>query len=650
MTDTFVTKVDSNSTGLRVCEEDSTKPIGTLPATTKQIWYAMEPNSYQDFGAATKTKPRMPINPSRQLQKGTLVDMDPAGGFQNDLTQDGLNRAMQGFFFANFRESFDTAGFNTTASVVSAAVAASHKVELATATDLANVLANEIVSLSGFTNSSNNSIFVVASETSTAASGTFADVTTNPTTGETVTIGTRVYTFKTALTPADGEVLIGASASATVTNLGHAINGTGGTPGTDYYVTAADPLVTDTDNGTGTLTLTAIVKGYGGNSIVLATTDTNGTVSGATLTGGVGDLVFTSGIADEASPPSAARAEVVGYEGASGDLTITNSGTSFPVMGSTTLNFTTLPLIPGQWVYIGGDAAGTSFATAVDNGWARIHSIAAHALTFDKTSSEMVTDAGTGKTVQFFWGKVLKNEYDPAYQKRRSYTFERTLGKPDLTQPTKVQAEYVHGAVSNELTVNFATASLVNADLTFLGTDYTTIDVTGTPLSQVAGASAPTLASEDAYNTTSEVARSKMAILSTTDGAPTALYAEVTELKVVIKNNLKANKSIGKLGPFELTAGFFEASGTVQAYFNEVAAVQAIRDNADVTIDLALAHNNKGVLFDLPLMALQSKGLDVKINEPIMIPVDMTLGADRTFNHTLLVEVFDYLPTAAMPA
>lgn len=534
MTDTFVLKIDSNSTGLKYCEEDRTLPIGTLPVTASdQFWYSLEPNSYTDFGAPTKTVARQPINVSRQIRKGTLTDLDPAGGFQNDLTQDGLTRLLQGFFFANLRESFDTAPYNGTVSTVSSVVASSHEY---VSSDFAGTLpvADALIAGFNFANSANNGLHVVSSASTT-----------------------------------------------------------------DIVVAAAST-------------------------------------------------------ADETAPASA-RLIVVGQQGASADFAIVQpgAGVGFPSLTSIALDFTTLPVdavIPGAWMWIGGDSAGTEFATAANNGWARIRSVAAHAITFDKTSNEMVADAGTGKTVQIFWGKVLRNEPVEADQVRRTYHFERTLGQPDLSDPTAPQAEYLVGAVPNEMTFNMATAEKITLDLTNLACDYDTIDVTGTILSQVSDVNNPVLASEDAFNTTSDVARAKMTILTANDASPSTLFAEITEFKFMVKNNLKGNKALGKLGPFEITAGFFEGSGSVQAYFNQVAALAAVRANADVSIDFALAKNNQGMIADLCLLTLQTKGLDVKINEPIMLPIDMTLGADRNFNHTLLMSFFDFLPDAAMPA
>jgi hypothetical protein len=79
--------------------------------------------------------------------------------------------------------------------------------------------------------------------------------------GDTVTIGSRTYTFQTALTDVDGHVKIGGSAATSITNLYNAINGTGGTIGTDYAAgTTAHPDVAGTAKDATTLTITSVRK------------------------------------------------------------------------------------------------------------------------------------------------------------------------------------------------------------------------------------------------------------------------------------------------------------------------------------------------------------------------------------------------------
>lgn len=129
-------------------------------------------------------------------------------------------------------------------------------------------------------------------EPDTAATGVLTSDTTNPADGDTVTIGSIVYEFKTALTtdPATVpyEVLIGADTNETLANLQKAINATG-TPGTEYSVgTEEHPDVTCGDVAANAVTVTAKVAGLAGNDIAKAESsshlDWDGT--GGFLTGG----------------------------------------------------------------------------------------------------------------------------------------------------------------------------------------------------------------------------------------------------------------------------------------------------------------------------------------------------------------------------
>jgi hypothetical protein len=125
-----------------------------------------------------------------------------------------------------------------------------------------------------------------------AATGTLT-TTATPANNETVTIGSTVYTYKTALTPAAYEVLIGGSQAQAMENLRRAINDDG-VAGTNYGAgTVAHPDVTAVDGAT-TVVVTAKVQGTAGNTI--ATTETLAAVGsqwgGATLSGGVGDMVI----------------------------------------------------------------------------------------------------------------------------------------------------------------------------------------------------------------------------------------------------------------------------------------------------------------------------------------------------------------------
>lgn len=347
----------------------------------------------------------------------------------------------------------------------------------------------------------------------------------------------------------------------------------------------------------------------------------------------------------EASPPATARIQVVGHVGAAGDIDVDASG-DLPTLTSTTLDFTTLGLEVGQWIFIGSDTASEQFSNAVNNGFKRIRAIAANVLTLDKSVGTMVTEASTTETIHLYFGDVLRNETGTLI-KRRSYHLERTLGAPDDASPAQIQSEYVKGAIPNEFTLNVPTANLVNVDFGFVGIDHLQRDGATGPLQS----SVVSPEKADVFNTSSDFSRIKMSVVSDTNEAPTALFAFITEATITINNNLSANKAVGTLGAFDVTAGTFTVSGNITAYFGNVSAVQAVRNNSDVTLDMAIVKDNRGMVIDIPLVALGDGRLNVEQDQPITLPLSMDAATAEDvatgMDHTLLLTFFGYLPDAA---
>lgn len=115
----------------------------------------------------------------------------------------------------------------------------------------------------------------------------------------TVTVGTRVYTLKAALTGAY-QVKIGADADATARNLADAINATEGQEGLTYGLgTLANALAHATAQD-GILRATANAAGPGGNSIGVSSTSV-ATWDTPHMTGGDHGLVVTGGVTEQAA-------------------------------------------------------------------------------------------------------------------------------------------------------------------------------------------------------------------------------------------------------------------------------------------------------------------------------------------------------------
>lgn len=162
------------------------------------------------------------------------------------------------------------------------------------------------------------------------ATGTLT-TSTQPSDTNTITIGSNVYTLQSSLTNVAGHVKIAASEVLTLVNLKNAINGTGGTPGTDYAAaTVAHPTVEATASATHTVSIRALTAGSAGNAI--ATTDTltagGDGFAAVTLTGGVGLSAAISGFAAAMVTSLNAIAAIAGaaYNESTHVLTVASAG------------------------------------------------------------------------------------------------------------------------------------------------------------------------------------------------------------------------------------------------------------------------------------------------------------------------------------
>lgn len=335
----------------------------------------------------------------------------------------------------------------------------------------------------------------------------------------------------------------------------------------------------------------------------------------------------------------------VGYEFGVGEVDVDIAG-SFPALVSSGRAFNTFGLTIGEWVFIGGDTALSAFLDPNNGGFARIRNITATRLEFDKTQFAMTAETGTLQTIQLFFGRVLKNETG-ALIKRRSYQIERTLGAPDDTLPSEIQSEYLVGAVANELALNLNSADKITADLSFVAVD----NEQRTSVENVKPGDRPGIVEADAFNTSSDFSRIKLAQVDDTDSAVSPLFAFAQEMSITISNGVEPNKALGVLGAFDTSAGTFTVSGTVTAYFANIEAVQAVRNNADITLDIHAVKANGGITIDIPLITLGDGRANVEQDAPITLPLttDAATGAkiDTNLDHTLLMQFWDYLPDVA---
>lgn len=146
---------------------------------------------------------------------------------------------------------------------------------------------------------SNSRVFGLDTVAASNATGKLTIAASNAGDGNTFSLDSVTYTFKTALTASGAtpyEVLIGAANSNAAANLVSAIN-LAGTIGTDYGTgTLIHPTCAATSSG-GVVTITATDAGTSGNSIPMVKVGTYLTLTAATLGSGAGTTAGVAGVA-----------------------------------------------------------------------------------------------------------------------------------------------------------------------------------------------------------------------------------------------------------------------------------------------------------------------------------------------------------------
>ena len=348
------------------------------------------------------------------------------------------------------------------------------------------------------------------------------------------------------------------------------------------------------------------------------------------------DSVMAAGLADESDIPAAAKLEKVGFRFPVGDIGFTlNGGLQRMTSASSTL-VSALGLIPGEWVYVGGDDVANKGNIV---GWARASVITPAYIEFDKTDWEPAVSLANTKLYDVYVGSLLRTEDNPDLQRRFTGTLERTLGKDANGQ----QAEYISGACANTMTVNMPQADKITMDLGFVATNgFARTGAQGL----MEGERPNDLTGGDAFNTSSDFSRIKMSVVDPTDSNVTPLFAYLLDLTLNISNNVTPNKALGNLGAIDTTAGMFTADGSLTAYFVDTSSTMAVRNNTDVTLDIVIAKNNAGMVFDLPLITLGNGINAVEVDQPITVPLDMQ-AAQSKFGHTMVYQNFPYVPSIA---
>jgi hypothetical protein len=300
-------------------------------------------------------------------------------------------------------------------------------------------------------------------------------------------------------------------------------------------------------------------------------------------------ITAASGLTANASPGAAARVYNVGVQGAAGDI---DSTVSPDTLTSTILDFTTLGLLVGDWMKIGGTLAANQLPTAENNDWVRISAIAANILTFDVVPTGWAADASTTELVWLFFGDRLRNGTT-----KRSYSLEE-----QFQDHSPINFQYFRGMHLDTFGIAIPSAAIMTASMNWLGF---TADPTPTRFTGSTDVAAPQNA---VLNTSSNVGRIGRGV----DGPFTTLDGCVFDGAINFANNLRQQKCVGVLGAAGIGSGSMLVTGNTNCYFDSISYLLDVINNTERSLDMRVQDSNgKAILFDMPRLKYSTGGAPV---------------------------------------
>jgi hypothetical protein len=372
----------------------------------------------------------------------------------------------------------------------------------------------------------------------------------------------------------------------------------------------ADSVITDAGTVANTYAVTSGGTAVKLGHLVRATGFTNSAnnftagfrVASSTATTIVGTALSLTA---EAAPPGTARLKVIGFQGASGDITATSTG-----LASTALDFTTLGLVPGMWLKIGGTAAGVRFANVpANNDWVRISgAITATAIPLDNRPVGWGVDNGAGKTINVYFGDYIQNGTT-----QTSLSIER--GFLDQQTPTYIVQT---GMVADKYDITITSKQKVNGTVAFMG---------------MGGSQSTTAldASIDAV-TTGQVMAANANVGRVAEAGSTLTSPNwARELKFSIANNNRQLEAVDSASPVGVNSGECSVTGTITTYFGDNSLLAKFYAGTPTAINSRVTKNNQALIWQFPRVTYTGGGTPNATGKNTDVMADFSFVASTDF-------------------
>jgi hypothetical protein len=347
-------------------------------------------------------------------------------------------------------------------------------------------------------------------------------------------------------------------------------------------------------------------------------------------------------IRDRASPPATARLKVVGLRGDAGDISSNSGGKYIESAGDTVFTDFTYSagvrdwgLRAGMWVKLKG------FATAANNGFARIASITATRITFDVVPTGWATESAPVTSVDILFGDYIRNGIvEKSYSVQQAYL-------------ANAQYQYLRGMEVSSLALSLESQSIMTGTFSLMGKDgqycpasFTgnlafadATDVVAVTSGVPTGATLIDSSVTDVLNTSSNVGR------IAENGIRISGPNYVMSAQFTIENNLRMQNAIGSLGAIGIGVGTCTITGTLNAYFGDATLLAKVIGNTATSFDFVVGRDDTGyMLFDMPRVKFSSGTTPVSgINTDVMQELGFQAIMDKVLGYQIHCQKFEYV-------
>lgn len=370
------------------------------------------------------------------------------------------------------------------------------------------------------------------------------------------------------------------------------------------------------------------VKGYKND-------DNNGlkVLSGAVAAAGT-EIPLAGGLAVEAKPNDRRiDVYVAGRRFPAGGLSVDADG-NLTTPAGTGVDLTTLGIIEGQAIYVGGFDAVNQFSEEENAGFAIVSEIETNKITLIKRDQDYVAEAGAGIQVDILYGPYIRNySRDNANFIRNYYTFALKTVFEDPGVPTTY--EYAKDNACDSISIEASTDGFVSLTFGFLGT------ITDNPSTTAAaglGNAAPLNATEE-FSTSTDLIR-----LSIDDLDETGILTDWDSLTLTVANGLSARKVMGQVEAAQINIGQLAVTTEGTALFTNADVIERIRCDKVLSLRLPFWNDDGGVYFHIPQLTLEGGNRSYPENESVTIASTGTAFHEDIDGSTIELTLFPALP------